>query len=102
MVFIVLFSVWICCIKFGIGLVVICEDEGKAVLIGVNIMWFKVVGYVVSVFFIGVAGGVYVYYLMFLNLVGLFVILGSVVIVLVMFVGGKGMLYGLVIGVFVV
>ena len=98
----VLFSAWIGRTKFGTGLIAIREDEGKAASIGVNTTRFKIVGYVASSFFIGVAGGVYAYYLTFLNPVGAFTILGSVVIVLATLTGGKGTLYGPVVGAFIV
>ena len=66
----VLFSAWIRRTKFGTGLVAIREDEGKAAAIGVNTTRFKVLAYAASSFFIGVAGGVYAYFLTFLNPVG--------------------------------
>src|SRR4029453_10471871 len=70
--------------------------------IGVDTTRFKIVAFAASAFFIGVAGGVYAYYLTFLNPVGAFAILGSVVIVLAALVGGKGTLYGPVVGAFLV
>jgi ABC-type branched-subunit amino acid transport system ATPase component/ABC-type branched-subunit amino acid transport system permease subunit len=98
----VLFTAWIRRTKFGTGLIAIREDEGKAASIGVNTTRFKIVGYGASAFFIGVAGGVYAYYLTFLNPVGSFAILGSVVIVLAALTGGKGTLYGPIVGAFLV
>ncbi len=98
----VAFSAWIRRTKFGTGLIAIREDEGKAAAIGVNTTRFKIVGYGASAFFIGVAGGVHAYYLTFLNPVGSFAILGSVVIVLSALIGGKGTLYGPVLGAFIV
>jgi ABC-type branched-subunit amino acid transport system ATPase component/ABC-type branched-subunit amino acid transport system permease subunit len=98
----VLFSAWIRRTKFGTGLVAIREDEGKAAAIGVNTTRFKVLAYAASSFFIGVAGGVYAYFLTFLNPVGAFAILGSVMIVLSALVGGRGTLYGPVVGAFLV
>ena len=98
----VLFSAWIARTKFGTGLIAIREDEGKAASIGVNTTIFKILAYAASSFFIGVAGGVYAYYQTFLNPVGAFAILGSVLIVLAALVGGRGTLYGPVIGAFIV
>jgi ABC-type branched-subunit amino acid transport system ATPase component/ABC-type branched-subunit amino acid transport system permease subunit len=98
----VLFSGWIARTKFGTGLVAIREDEGKAASIGVNTTIFKILAYAASSFFIGVAGGVYAYYQTFLNPVGSFAILGSVLIVLSALVGGRGTLYGPVIGGFII
>ena len=98
----VLFSAFIRRTKFGTGLVAIREDEGKAAAIGVNTTRYKVTAFAASAFFIGVAGGVYAYFLTFLNPVGSFSILGSVTIVLSALAGGRGTLYGPVVGAFIV
>jgi ABC-type branched-subunit amino acid transport system ATPase component/ABC-type branched-subunit amino acid transport system permease subunit len=98
----VLFSLFIRRTKFGTGLVAIREDEGKAAAIGVHTTRYKVTAFAASTFFIGVAGGVYAYFLTFLNPVGAFTILGSVTIVLSALVGGRGTLYGPVVGAFIV
>jgi len=98
----VLFSAWIARTKFGTGLIAIREDEGKAASIGVNTTIFKIMAYGASAFFIGIAGGVYAYFQTFLNPVGSFAILGSVLIVLSALVGGRGSLYGPVVGAFIV
>ena len=98
----VLFSGWLARTKLGTALVAIREDEGKAAAIGVNTTAFKIIAYGASSFFIGVAGGVYAYYQTFLNPVGAFAILGSVLILLAALVGGRGTLYGPVIGAFLV
>ncbi|HST65318.1 MAG TPA: branched-chain amino acid ABC transporter ATP-binding protein/permease [Mycobacteriales bacterium] len=98
----VAFSAWIRRTKFGTGLVAIREDEGKAAAIGVDTTRFKILAYAASSFFIGIAGGVYAYYLTFLNPVGSFAILGSVMIVLSALVGGRGTLFGPVIGALIV
>jgi len=98
----VLFSAWIGRTKFGTGLIAIREDEGKAASIGVNTTIFKIMAYAASSFFIGVAGGVYAYFQTFLNPVGSFAILGSVLIVLSALLGGRGSLYGPVLGAFIV
>ena len=98
----VVFSGWIRRTKFGTGLVAIREDEGKAASIGVDTTVFKIIAYAASSFFIGVAGGVYAYFQTFLNPVGSFAILGSVLIVLSALLGGRGTLYGPVLGAFIV
>jgi ABC-type branched-subunit amino acid transport system ATPase component/ABC-type branched-subunit amino acid transport system permease subunit len=86
--------------KFGTGLIAIREDEGKAAAIGVNAALYKVVAFGCSAFFVGLAGGVYAYYQSFLNPPGMFSILSSVMIVLAALVGGRGTLFGPVIGAF--
>jgi ABC-type branched-subunit amino acid transport system ATPase component/ABC-type branched-subunit amino acid transport system permease subunit len=96
------FSAWIRRTKFGTGLVAIRDDEGKAVAIGVNTTVYKVLAYAASALFVGVAGAVYAYFLTFLNPTGAFAILPSVAIVLAALAGGRGTLYGPLIGAFVV
>jgi branched-chain amino acid transport system permease protein len=96
------FSAWVRRTKFGTGLVAIREDEGKAAAIGVNTTVYKVLAYAASAFFIGTAGAVYAYFLTFLNPLGAFNILASVAIVLAVLVGGKGTVWGPVIGAFIV
>jgi ABC-type branched-subunit amino acid transport system ATPase component/ABC-type branched-subunit amino acid transport system permease subunit len=87
--------------KFGTGLVAIREDEGKAAAIGVNPTKYKVLAFGCSALFVGLAGGVYAYYQTFLNPPGMFSILSSVMIVLSCLVGGRGSLFGPVIGAFI-
>ncbi|MFI6909927.1 branched-chain amino acid ABC transporter ATP-binding protein/permease [Nonomuraea sp. NPDC050394] len=98
----VAFSGWLRRTKLGTGLVAIREDEGKAGSIGVNTTRFKVTAYAASAFFIGVAGGVYAYFLTFVSPTGAFSMLGSVTIVLAALLGGRGTLYGPVLGAFLV
>jgi ABC-type branched-subunit amino acid transport system ATPase component/ABC-type branched-subunit amino acid transport system permease subunit len=88
--------------KFGTGLIAIREDEGKAAAIGVNTTRYKNAAFCASAFFIGVAGTGYAYFLTFLNPVGAFNVLGSVMIVLAALVGGRGTLWGPVVGAFIV
>ncbi|WP_037269825.1 ABC transporter permease subunit [Kibdelosporangium aridum] len=96
------FSAWIRRTKFGTGLVAIREDEGKAAAIGIPTTLYKNLAYAASAFFIGVAGAVYAYFLTFLNPLGAFNILTSVTVVLGALVGGRGTLWGPVIGAFIV
>jgi branched-chain amino acid transport system permease protein len=102
MVITFLFAAWIMRSKFGTGLVAIRDDEGKAGSIGINTTVYKVLAYVASAVFIGVAGGIYAYFLTFISPVGAFNILASVAIVLACLVGGRGTLWGPLIGAFIV
>jgi ABC-type branched-subunit amino acid transport system ATPase component/ABC-type branched-subunit amino acid transport system permease subunit len=96
------FAAWVRRTKFGTGLLAIREDEDKAAAIGVNTTRYKVLAYAASAFPIGVAGVVYAYFLSFLNPIGAFALLTSVTIVLSALVGGRGTLWGPVLGAFVV
>ena len=96
------FAAWIRRTKFGTGLLAIREDEDKAAAIGVNTTRYKVLAYAASAVPIGVAGVVYAYSLTFLNPIGAFSLLTAVTIVLSALLGGRGTLWGPVIGAFVV
>jgi len=98
----VLESWWIRRTKFGMGLVAIREDEDKAAAIGVRTSAYKVLSFVASAVLTGVAGGVYAYFLTFIDPRGMFDILVSVQIVLAALLGGRGTIWGPVIGAFVV
>jgi ABC-type branched-subunit amino acid transport system ATPase component/ABC-type branched-subunit amino acid transport system permease subunit len=88
--------------KFGMGLVAMREDEDKAATVGVNTPTYKLLGFVASAVFVGMAGAVYGYYLAFVDPIGMFNILLSVQILLSMLLGGRGTLFGPVLGAFLI
>jgi branched-chain amino acid transport system permease protein len=95
-------SWWIRRTKFGMGLVAIREDEDKAETVGIDTPVYKILGFVASTVFVGMAGAVYGYYLSFVDPLGMFNILLSVQIVLSVLLGGRGTLWGPVLGAFIV
>src|SRR3954468_12367624 len=88
--------------KFGMGLVAMREDEDKAGPIGVATPTYKLLGFVASAVFVGMAGAIYGYYLAFVDPIGMFNILLSVQILLSMLLGGRGTLLGPVLGAFLI
>ena len=88
--------------KFGMGLIAMREDEDKAATVGVNTPVYKMLAFVVSGVLLGIAGGIYAYYLAFIDPRGMFSILISVQIILCMLLGGRGTLWGPVLGAFIV
>jgi branched-chain amino acid transport system permease protein len=94
----VLVSWWIRRTKFGMGLIAIREDENKAASVGINTPVYKVLAFVASAVFIGAAGGIYAYYLTFIDPRGMFRIIVSVQIVLAALLGGRGTIWGPVLG----
>ena len=88
--------------KFGMGLVAMREDEDKAATIGVDTPVYKLLGFVASAVFVGMAGAIYGYYLAFVDPIGMFNILLSVQILLSMLLGGRGTLWGPVLGAFLI
>jgi ABC-type branched-subunit amino acid transport system ATPase component/ABC-type branched-subunit amino acid transport system permease subunit len=97
-----LMSWWIRRNKFGMGLIAIREDEDKAATVGVNTRVYKTLAFAASALFVGMAGGVYGYYLAFIDPIGMFNILLSVQIILSLLLGGRATLWGPVLGAFIV
>jgi branched-chain amino acid transport system permease protein len=95
-------SWWIRRSKFGMGLIAIREDEDKAAAVGVNTAVYKVLAFMLSAVLIGVAGGVYAYYVTFVDYRGMFNIQNSVLLVLAALLGGRGTVLGPVLGGFTV
>jgi branched-chain amino acid transport system permease protein len=93
---------WIRRTKLGMGLIAIREDETKAATIGINLPVQKIIGFVASSVFVGMAGAVYGYYLTFIDPRGMFGILLSVQIILSLLLGGRGTLWGPVLGAFLI
>jgi ABC-type branched-subunit amino acid transport system ATPase component/ABC-type branched-subunit amino acid transport system permease subunit len=92
---------WIRRTKFGMGLVAIREDESKAASVGVNTPVYKVLSFTASAVFIGAGGGIYAYYLTFIDPRGMFDIVISVQVVLAVLLGGRGTIWGPVLGAFI-
>jgi len=88
--------------RLGAGLVAIRNDEGKAASIGINTTLYKITAYALSAIPFGVAGVLYGQYLSFVNPLGAFGILTSVILVLAALIGGRGTLWGPVIGGFII
>ena len=95
-------SWWIRRNKFGMGLIAIREDEDKAATVGINTRLYKILAFVASAVFVGMAGGIYGYYLTFIDPLGMFGILISVQIILSLLLGGRATLWGPVLGAFII
>jgi ABC-type branched-subunit amino acid transport system ATPase component/ABC-type branched-subunit amino acid transport system permease subunit len=93
---------WIRRTKLGMGLIAIREDETKAATIGINLPVEKILAFMASTVFVGMAGAVYGYYLTFIDPRGMFSILISVQLVLSLLIGGKATLWGPVLGAFII
>ena len=60
-------SAWVRRSKLGLGLFAIADDEGKAAGLGLATSAYKLIAFVLGGTFLGVAGGIYAYYVTFLN-----------------------------------
>jgi branched-chain amino acid transport system permease protein len=95
-------SWWVRRNKFGMGLIAIREDEDKAATVGVSTPTYKILAFVSSAVFVGMAGGIYGYYISFIDPLGMFNILLSVQIILSLLIGGRATLWGPVLGAFLI
>ena len=83
--------------KFGRGVLSIREDEIAASLMSVNTRQVKIIAFVVSSFFAGIAGGLFAHALQFIN-PRMFDILKSTDILIMVYLGGIASLAGSIIG----
>jgi ABC-type branched-subunit amino acid transport system ATPase component/ABC-type branched-subunit amino acid transport system permease subunit len=88
--------------KFGLGLVAIRDDEDKAAGIGVVAPAYKALAFMASAVLVGVAGAIYGYYVSFLTVGTMFDVVLSMQVVLVVLLGGRGTVWGPVLGAFIV
>jgi ABC-type branched-subunit amino acid transport system ATPase component/ABC-type branched-subunit amino acid transport system permease subunit len=88
--------------KLGMGLIAMREDEDKAATVGISTPTYKILGFMASAVFLSMAGGVYAYYLNFIDPRGMFDIVISVQIILSLLLGGRATLWGPVLGAFII
>lgn len=84
--------------KFGLGLRAISQDEIKAEVAGIPTSHYKILAFAISGLFVGMAGGIWGYYLTYLrpNIFLLIIIAAQLVLMTVL--GGKGTVAGPVVG----
>ena len=102
MVAMIAVSWWVRRSKLGLGLFAIRDDEDKAAGLGLRTALYKMIAFVLGGTFLGIAGGIYAYYVSFLNSAAVFDIVTSMLIVLSALLGGRGTLWGPVLGAFIV
>lgn len=88
--------------KLGLGLFALRDDEGKAGGLGIRTAAYKLIAFAIGGVFIGIAGGLYAYNVSFLNTAAVFDIDTSMLILLSALLGGRGTLWGPVLGAFIV
>jgi ABC-type branched-subunit amino acid transport system ATPase component/ABC-type branched-subunit amino acid transport system permease subunit len=84
--------------KFGAGLLSIREDEDKAASVGIPTSRYKVIAFMLAGIPVGLAGGLYAYYIGFTEPRGMFAIAASMQIVLAVLLGGRGTIAGPLLG----
>ncbi len=84
--------------KFGLGLRAISQDEIKAEVAGIPTNYYKILAFGISGLFVGMAGGIWGYYLTYLRPNIFLIILVAAQLVLMSVLGGKGTVAGPVVG----
>lgn len=87
--------------RFGLGLLAIRDDEGKAEMVGVSTTLYKVIAFAISAYFVGLAGGVWSYHTAHISPVFAFDIVVGVEMILATMLGGLGTVWGPVLGAFI-
>jgi ABC-type branched-subunit amino acid transport system permease subunit len=87
--------------RFGLGLVAIRDDEGKAEMVGVHTTLYKILAFAVSAYFVALGGGVWSYFTSHISPVFAFDIIIGVDMILMTMLGGIGTLWGPVLGAFI-
>jgi branched-chain amino acid transport system permease protein len=83
--------------NFGRGVLSVREDEVAAELVSVNTRQTKILAFVISSFFAGVAGGLFAHVLQFINPKS-FTILKSTDVLVMVYLGGVGSITGSILG----
>ena len=98
LVFATLIVWWLSCSRFGLGLIAIRENEEGAAVMGVNTTLYKVLAFMLSAALTALAGGIYAYYITFIDPVGVFDIGLNVKMIIMAVFGGPGSVFGPVVG----
>ncbi|MHB8487628.1 MAG: branched-chain amino acid ABC transporter permease [Candidatus Dormibacteria bacterium] len=91
-------SWWIRRSKFGLGLLAIRDDEDKALAVGVPAHAYKLTAFIISAGLVGMIGAVYGYYVTYIYPQYAIDPLVGISLVLMVFLGGLGTLWGPVLG----
>lgn len=87
--------------RFGLGLLAIRDDEGKAEMVGVKTTFYKVLAFAISAYFVGLGGGIWSYHTTHISPVFAFDIVVGVDMILMTMLGGLGTVWGPVLGAFI-
>jgi len=89
---------WLSASRFGYGLVAIREDEDAAAVMGINTPLYKTIAFAMSGFFTGLAGGVYAYWITFIDPEAVFKVIITVQLLSIAVFGGTGTVLGPLLG----
>ncbi len=86
--------------RFGLGLLAIRDDEGKAEMVGVNTTLYKILAFGISAYFVALGGGVWSYAQTHISPPFAFGITPGIQMILYTMLGGSGTVWGPALGAF--
>ena len=89
---------WLSASRFGYGLVAIREDEDAAMAMGINAALYKTAAFALSGAFAGLVGGVFAYWITFIDPEGVFKVIITIQMIIMAVFGGMGTVVGPLLG----
>ncbi len=89
---------WLSESRFGYGLIAVREDEDAAAVMGINTPLYKTIAFALSGAFTGLAGGVYAYWITFIDPDAVFKVIITVQLIIMAVFGGTGTVLGPLLG----
>jgi branched-chain amino acid transport system permease protein len=89
---------WLSASRFGYGLVAIREDEDAAAAMGINTALYKTAAFALSGLFAGLTGGVFAYWITFIDPEGVFRVIVTIQMIIMAVFGGMGTVVGPLLG----
>ena len=91
-------NAWLAQSRFGYGLVAIREDEDAAVAMGIPTARYKTIAFALSGAFCGLAGGVFAYWITFIDPDAVFRVIVTIQMIIMAVFGGAGTVLGPLLG----
>jgi branched-chain amino acid transport system permease protein len=91
-------NAWLSASRFGYGLIAIREDEDAAGAMGINTVLYKTVAFALSGAFAGLCGGVFAYWITFIDPDAVFRVLTTIQMIIMAVFGGMGTVIGPLLG----
>jgi branched-chain amino acid transport system permease protein len=89
---------WLSASRFGYGLIAIREDEDAAAAMGINTALYKTAAFALSGLFAGLTGGVFAYWITFIDPEGVFRVIVTIQMIIMAVFGGMGTVVGPLLG----
>ena len=89
---------WLARSRFGYGLVAIREDEDAAAAMGIDTVRYKTIAFAISAAFAGITGGVFAYWITFIDPDAVFRVIITLQMIIMAVFGGAGTVVGPLLG----